>query len=307
MPKPGKGEKKKDFIDRCIPIVIDDGTAKDGDQAVAICNSIWDDSKKREEDLDMYVKIDEIERRCLPTSELELRVGENEAPKIVGYAAVFNTWTDIGGWFREQIKPGAFAKTIRENDVRALFNHDEDFVLGRNKAKTLSLREDAKGLAVTIDPPGTGWANDLLVSMRRGDVNQMSFGFQVNKQEIDYEKDERTLLDVTLFDVSVVTYPAYPTTSAQVRSAFAGKKKSAGDPPSADGAGAEIHQDEQIPLPFQELDRIVAKIKSGEVLTSDEFRMMEAYLKDRMEKVPDPSKVRDRFKELLDRAEDMTS
>ena len=209
----------------------------------------------------MYIKpVEEMERRCLPSSELRID-GTESAPKITGYAAVFNTWTDIGGWFRESIRPGAFAKTIKENDVRALMNHDENFVLGRNKSGTLKLREDAKGLAVEIDPVPATWADDLLKSMRRGDVNQMSFGFTVNKSEVDYEKDERVLIDVTLFDVSVVTFPAYPTTSAQVRSAFAKQ-----DPPDPG------------PLPWENLDSLVNKIKGGQELTEDELRILATYI-----------------------------
>lgn len=175
----------------------------------------------------MYFKGEDIERRCLPTAEL--RIGGTETvPQITGYAAVFNTWADIGGWFRESIKPGAFAKTIKEADIRALMNHDENYVLGRNKSGTLRLKEDSKGLAVEIDPVPATWADDLILSMRRGDMNQMSFGFQVNKAENNFEKEERILVDVTLFDVSVVTFPAYPTTSAQVRSLFA-DHRAAGD------------------------------------------------------------------------------
>ena len=107
-----------------------------------MCNSIWDQSKKKkdaendeetsegknsskEEVSLMYFKTNEIERRCL--SKSEVRIDEDAPnPKITGYAAVFNTWADIGGWFKESIKPGAFAKTIKENDVRALKNHNED-------------------------------------------------------------------------------------------------------------------------------------------------------------------------------------
>ena len=204
----------------------------------------------------MYIKpVEEMERRCLPASEVRLD-GTESAPKITGYAAVFNTWTDIGGWFRESIRPGAFAKTIKENDVRALMNHDENFVLGRNKAGTLKLREDQKGLSVEIDPVPATWADDLLKSMRRGDVNQMSFGFTVNKSEVDYEKDERVLVDVTLFDVSVVTFPAYPTTSAQVRSLFHGGEVT---PP---------------PNQWEDLDGIMAKIKAGKELTEEEIRAL---------------------------------
>lgn len=267
MPTPNKGEKKKDFIDRCIPIVIADGTAKDGSQANAICNSIWDESKKKKEkkseEDSMYIKIDEMERRCLPTSELRID-GTATAPKITGYAAVFNTWTDIYGWFKESIRPGAFTKTINENDIRALINHDEDLVLGRNKAKpnpTLKLREDSKGLAIEIIPPDTTYSNDLLISMRRGDITQMSFGFQVNKAETDFEKDERILIDVTLFDVSIVTFPAYPTTSAEVRAAFQHKEPIKVEPQK-----------------WEEFDRITAKIKAGEELTEEELRAIVVYI-----------------------------
>jgi hypothetical protein len=241
----------------------------------------------------MYFKVDEVERRCLPTAELRLGV-ENDKPVITGYAAVFNTWADIGGWFRESIRPGAFVKTIKENDIRALFNHDEDFVLGRNKAKTLSLREDDKGLAVEIHPPGTGWANDLLVSMRRQDVNQMSFGFTVNKAEMDYDKDERVLTDVTLFDVSVVTYPAYPTTSAQVRALFQNK----GATTSASSTTGTMPVTVSVttfdptktswsdnngthnPPGFSELDRIIRKMFRKEELTEEELRVVAAHYPD---------------------------
>jgi len=281
MPTPGGKETKEQFLERCIPIVLDEGTAKDGDQAYAICNSMWEQDKKKE--AAMYVKTDEMERRCLPSAEMRL-AGTDDAPKITGYAAVFDTWADIGGWFRESIRKGAFAKTVKENDIRALVNHNENYVLGRNKAGTLKLREDSKGLAVEITPPDTIWANDLLASMRRGDINQMSFGFNVNKQEINYERDERVLEDVTLFDVSVVTYPAYPTTSAEVRAAFEKKKV----------------KDERIPVTFtitdptvisttetiteihcghSELDRLINKIKSGEEFSEEEARIISDHLR----------------------------
>jgi HK97 family phage prohead protease len=320
MPTPSKGESKSNFIDRCIPIVIDEGTAKNPDQAVAICNSLWDKGKNEKEPA-MYVKLDEVERRCLPTAELRID-GDSASPKITGYAAVFDTWTDIGGWFKESIKRGAFAKTIKENDVRALLNHNPNFVLGRNKAGTLRLREDAKGLAIEIDPPSSVWASDLLVSMRRGDVNQMSFGFDVNKQDIDLEENARTLEDVTLFDVSVVTYPAYPTTSAEVRSAFRDETATT----SSDYTITNWEVDPNVvtvvadtgTIGFSELDRIVKKMQDGEELTEDELRALTTYLPSlsvppakhtetpqeppAKHSVEDPRKG-DRWKELHDRAD----
>jgi len=244
MPTPNKGESKDDFIQRCIPIVIDDGTAEEN---------------KKEGENSMYFKQDNIERRYLPKEKLEVRTAELGS-KIVGYAAMFNVWTTIETWwgsFKERIAKGSFAKTIKENDIRGLFNHKEDFVLGRNKAGTLRLNEDEKGLSTEIDIPPTTWANDLAASMKRGDITQMSFGFRVNKEEINYEQNERTLVDVTLFDVSVVTFPAYPTTTAEVRNAF-GKKP-------------EEHKPD-----FTELARLIAKIKSGQALTDDEIRALNA-------------------------------
>lgn len=145
---------------------------------------------------------------------------DGETRKIVGYAAVFNSPTDIGGYFREQIAPGAFTAAIGRDDVRALINHDENFVLGRTTAGTLTLAEDEKGLRVEIVPPDTQAARDLMVSMERGDISQMSFGFIARKQQWDETGTTplRTIQEADLFDVSVVTYPAYPDTSVAVRS-----------------------------------------------------------------------------------------
>ena len=163
---------------------------------------------------DAFMK--KIEERAFP---FELRQAE-DGKKIVGHAAVFNQWSEDMGGFREMIRPGAFSKTLKEADVRALFNHDVNYVLGRNKAGTLQLEEDKTGLGVIIEPPDTTWASDLQVSMKRGDVNQMSFMFETMRDEWDKAdpKDlKRELIEVKLYDVSVVTFPAYPQTLAHVR------------------------------------------------------------------------------------------
>lgn len=160
----------------------------------------------------------ERETRTLP---VELRVAEDgKSPVITGYAAVFGQWSEDLGGFRETIAQGAFAKTIQESDVRALWNHDANYPLGRNKAGTLRLKEDKKGLAIEIDPPNTQWASDLLESIRRGDVDQMSFGFQTIRDKWDSDDKnavKRELQEVRLFDVSPVTFPAYPQTTVAVR------------------------------------------------------------------------------------------
>lgn len=151
----------------------------------------------------------------------ELRIAtDSEGPKIEGYAAVFNTSADIGGMFTERVMPGAFRKTLMEADIRALWNHNPDYVLGRNKSGTLRMIEDEYGLKTEIHPVDAQWSRDLQASMKRGDVNQMSFAFQAVKENWDNETNERQLLEVRLFDVSVVTYPAYPQATAHIRASL---------------------------------------------------------------------------------------
>jgi HK97 family phage prohead protease len=165
---------------------------------------------------------EKIERRTVPC---EYREGDGTtAPVITGHAAVFDTPADIGGFFTEVIAKGAFTRAIKEgDDVRALWNHDANYVLGRTP-KTLRLSEDDKGLAFEIDAPTTQTIKDLVLEpMKRGDVSQASFAFIVTKEqwsEEDPKNPVRTILDVRLFDVSPVTFPAYNTTDSSVRSAF---------------------------------------------------------------------------------------
>lgn len=161
------------------------------------------------------------ERRAFVLDGLAVEERDGQLPIIRGHAAVFNRLSEDLGGFREQIRPGAFSKAIIEDDVRALWNHDPNFILGRNRAGTLRMFEDSDGLAVEIDPPDTQFARDLMTSMRRGDVTQMSFGFTVEKGGQSWEKVNgetiRTLSSLHLFDVSPVTFPAYPQTDVAVR------------------------------------------------------------------------------------------
>lgn len=160
----------------------------------------------------------QIERRTYPVREIRAEGGD--APVITGYAAVFNELSDNLGGFYERIEPGAFARSLESADVLALWNHDLNYPLGRTRSGTLSLSEDETGLAFEIQPPDTQYARDLLVSMGRGDIDQMSFGFTAIRDRWDQLGDQvvRTLLEVKLWDVSPVTMPAYPQTSASVRS-----------------------------------------------------------------------------------------
>lgn len=156
------------------------------------------------------------------TFKAEIRKdGEEEKPKIKGTAAVFNQYSaDLCG-FKEIIRPGAFGDLINTDDVFALKNHDENLVLGRNRSGTLKLEENDNGLDFVIYPPDTTYANDLLVSMERGDMDKCSFAFVVDDESVKwYNKDGTLIRDVSrmkeLWDISVVTYPAFPQTSAQV-------------------------------------------------------------------------------------------
>jgi len=163
---------------------------------------------------------EQIERRAFPVS-MEVRRSDASPPKIRGHAAVFDRLSEDLGGFRERIRPGAFTKTLQEADVRALFNHDPMHVLGRTKSGTLTLREDGEGLAFEVEPPDAEWARALAVSIERGDVDQASFAFRTVKDRFTEEAGGtvRELLEVQLYDVSPVTYPAYTQTSVEVRSA----------------------------------------------------------------------------------------
>jgi HK97 family phage prohead protease len=156
------------------------------------------------------------------TFHFELRAMDGASPRIEGYAAVYNSNSEEMGFydkFVERITTGAFDGVLG-NDVRGLVNHDPNFVLGRTKSGTLRLSADSKGLHSEITPPDTQWARDLMVSMKRGDIDQMSFGFTVAKGGEHVEQDGAVrVIDKIgrLFDVSVVTFPAYPATSVQAR------------------------------------------------------------------------------------------
>ena len=161
------------------------------------------------------------ERRVL-VSKLELRAaGEGEARVMTGYGAVFNSATDIGGWWTEVIAPGAFTRSLQENDVVALHSHDMGRVIGRSSAGTLRLSEDDRGLKVECDLPDTSDGRDLAVSIERGDITGMSFGFMTRKCEWDetVEPPKRTLIDVELYEVTATAFPAYEDTELAVRSA----------------------------------------------------------------------------------------
>lgn len=161
------------------------------------------------------VKLDRIDFRAAPAGTT------GTLGTLTGHAAVFNTNSPPMYGFTERVNPGTFARAIKENDVRGLFNHDANYILGRNTAKTLRLAEDDLGLGFENDLPDTSYARDLIVSIERGDISGCSFSFSTIKDQWEYKDDGsvlRTLMDVDLYDVGPATFPAYPETDVSMRS-----------------------------------------------------------------------------------------
>jgi len=201
-----------------------------------------------------------IERRFIETADtepLEVEERSGSAPKIRGLAAVYNSKSrDLGG-FREVIEPGAFDHLLarKRQDVVALWNHETGSLLGRTTSGTLRLWSDDKGLRYEIDPPETTLARDLLTLVRRGDISGSSFAFTVAEGDERYvqEEDGSTTRYIrkasNLYDVSLVTQPAYDATAVSVRS-------------------FQAWQAEQSKVPFSESQRWKAtKSRAAAVLT----------------------------------------
>jgi len=152
-------------------------------------------------------------------AEIELRA-DGDKKTLHGYAAKFESLSVPLYGFREKIRKGAFTESIKKNNVRALWNHNPDMVLGSTKNGTLQLEEDDKGLRFEVELPDTQAGRDAAVSVSRRDVDGMSFAFEAKKQEWD-EKDEknviRTLIEVDVKEISPTAFPAYPSTRVVAR------------------------------------------------------------------------------------------
>ena len=178
------------------------------------------------------------ERRYTP-GDIELRGKDGKGATLTGHASVFDSPYELYG-FEEQVERGAFTRTISEpHGVAALWNHDANIVLGRDKSGTLRLTEDDVGLAYEIDLPDTQQARDAYVSIERGDVYQSSFAFEVMPggerwQEPDEDRSMplRTLTELRLYDVSPVTFPASPATDVDVARALRSYAEAIGADPA---------------------------------------------------------------------------
>lgn len=161
-----------------------------------------------------------VERRMFSDVEFRAAAPGDDCMRLDGHPAVFNQRADLG-FFTEVVKPGTFARTIQEDDIRALINHDSNLVIGRRGAATLHLSEDDQGLRSEVDVAPTSYGKDLMISVRRRDITQGSIGFVVRGQRVYKENDTwvRELTDVKLYDVSPVTFPAYSGTDYNARAA----------------------------------------------------------------------------------------
>jgi HK97 family phage prohead protease len=149
----------------------------------------------------------------------QVRAVGNGPKAIIGRPIVFNSLSEDLGGFRELVQPGAITYS---DDLRADFDHDSKYILGTRSKGTLSISEDAAGVCMEANPPDTQWARDLAVSIERGDIEHGSFAFRVlpGGQKWSEQNGEtiRTLTNILVSRVSVVSDPAYTATSLQVRS-----------------------------------------------------------------------------------------
>ncbi len=151
--------------------------------------------------------------------EFRMESAQQNGNTIRGYAAVYNSDSEWMGGFYEQIATGAF-DGVMDNDVRAYFNHDENLLLGRVSSGTLRISTDKRGLFYEVDLPNTTYANDLAELMKRGDVNQSSFAFLIEKDRWE-QRDGTTYRIIEkvsrLLDVSPVSQPAYPDATSELK------------------------------------------------------------------------------------------
>ena len=172
-----------------------------------------------------------IERRTLELEPVEVR-SEGDSLVAVGYAYRFNRLSQNLGGFVEQIAPGAGKKSSQESDIRALFNHDPNQVLGRNRAGTLTFEEDDEGGRYEIQLPDTSVGRDLAVNLEAGNVDGSSFGFRLIEDEWDETEQGfplRTLRQFSIRDVGPVTFPAYTDADSALRSLAEGRSLDLGD------------------------------------------------------------------------------
>jgi HK97 family phage prohead protease len=203
--------------DDTYTIVYEKDKEDDDEEIVEIIDEEVEEDKERNKPLqkevkDIWTKNITMEKRYFNT-ETRTEKRDDGTTTVTGHASVFNQLSDDLGGFREMIAPGAFSDVL-DNDVRALVNHDPSKLLARTTSGTLKLEETETGLQYSFNVPSTTYGNDLVISMERGDLTSSSFAFTVQSDTWDINDDGddiRTINKVKrLYDVSPVTYPAYP-------------------------------------------------------------------------------------------------
>lgn len=169
------------------------------------------------------MELNKTETRELLTNKIEIREDDDGKRTLTGYAVKWEKKSKVLGYFRkfrEQFRKGAFADSLEKDDQRFLWSHDTSKVLGRTKNGTLRLEEDDIGLRFELDLPNTTLGNDTYESIKRGDVDGVSFGFRVESDEIHEPDDDlplRTVTKARLLEVSAVAFPAYPDSEVSAR------------------------------------------------------------------------------------------
>lgn len=164
-----------------------------------------------------------VEKRNLTTNSVEIREDDEGKRTLTGYAVKWDMKSVTMGWrrFREQFKRGAFTESLTNEDQLALWSHDTSKVLGRTKNGTLRLFEDEIGLRFELDLLDTTLGDDAYKTIKRGDVDGVSFGFSMLKQEWDEADPDnviRTITKAKLLEISPVAFPAYPDSEVSARS-----------------------------------------------------------------------------------------
>lgn len=167
-----------------------------------------------------------LEQIAFPAHELRALDGNGGSMKLRGRGVPYNEWSEDVGGFRERFAPGSLRQTLADEDIRAIYNHESSQIIGRKSSGTARFTEEEDGVWYEADPPDASWARDMLVSIRRGDVRENSFQFWVERRE-DQAWEERdgimwrTIHRARLREMGPQTFPAYPSSSVQVRSADA--------------------------------------------------------------------------------------
>jgi len=234
LPSPSPDEEHDAFMDRCMGDSTMNEEYPNEDQRYAVCQTQWDKDQKSARG--------GIERRftAMQAAPIAVETRADGKKRIRGVAAVYydgtpDTEYELWPGVRERIKPGAFKRILGEKpDVRGLFNHDPNQVLGRTENGTLKLKSTSAGLEYEIEPPDTQTARDVVELLSRGDISGSSFSFipsvdtkiEGDDGQVTYELGDFK----RLFDVGPVTFPAYEATTAGLRSLQTNRPE-AGDNP----------------------------------------------------------------------------